>query len=204
MSYAKHNPFCALSYSSIQNFKIIYMTEKILTSLLTLLLPLIATYLSKMNKEYQLRSNLEAAQKKLDFINSYYETVNKLIPDTEKGTVKQQLLKELFIIKHQIVSIQEKDLEIGYQKLSTLEKIFLTFKPVSIIGFLLLISFYAILMFSSLVFIGMFVDDAGNFSTDIFIENILDPAISIALLVAILLLLLFRWLAVREYKHKST
>jgi len=204
MSYAKHNPFCALSYSSIQNFKIIYMTEKILTSLLTLLLPLIATYLSKMNKEYQLRSNLEAAQKKLDFINSYYETVNKLIPDTEKGTVKQQLLKELFIIKHQIVSIQEKDLEIGYQKLSTLEKIFLTFKPVSIIGFLLLISFYAILMFSSLMFIGMFVDDAGNFSTDIFIENILDPAISIALLVAILLLLLFRWLAVREYKHKST
>jgi hypothetical protein len=180
------------------------MTEKILTSLLTLLLPLIATYLSKMNKEYQLRSNLEAAQKKLDFINSYYETVNKLIPDTEKGTVKQQLLKELFIIKHQIVSIQEKDLEIGYQKLSTLEKIFLTFKPVSIIGFLLLISFYAILMFSSLMFIGMFVDDAGNFSTDIFIENILDPAISIALLVAILLLLLFRWLAVREYKHKST
>jgi len=204
MSYTKHNPFCALSYSSIQNFKIIYMTEKILTSLLTLLLPLIATYLSKMNKEYQLRSNLEAAQKKLDFINSYYETVNKLIPDTEKGTVKQQLLKELFIIKHQIVSIQEKDLEIGYQKLSTLEKIFLTFKPVSIIGFLLLISFYAILMFSSLMFIGMFVDDAGNFSTDIFIENILDPAISIALLVAILLLLLFRWLAVREYKHKST
>jgi len=204
MSYAKHNPFSALSYSSIQNFKIIYMTEKILTSLLTLLLPLIATYLSKMNKEYQLRSNLEAAQKKLDFINSYYETVNKLIPDTEKGTVKQQLLKELFIIKHQIVSIQEKDLEIGYQKLSTLEKIFLTFKPVSIIGFLLLISFYAILMFSSLMFIGMFVDDAGNFSTDIFIENILDPAISIALLVAILLLLLFRWLAVREYKHKST
>jgi xanthine/uracil permease len=88
--------------------------------------------------------------------------------------------------------------------LSTLEKIFLTFKPVSIIGFLLLISFYAILMFSSLMFIGMFVDDAGNFSTDIFIENILDPAISIALLVAILLLLLFRWLAVREYKHKST
>ena len=78
------------------------LMEKILPSIIAALLPFLFTFFSKKNKDNLRRNLLEEAQRRVDFINSYFETQIKVSASTEAESLKNQLAVELHEIKNNI------------------------------------------------------------------------------------------------------
>lgn len=175
--------------------------EKFLSSVLAVLLPFIATYFSKKNKATIRKNLIDEAQNKVNFINSYFEVLNKLLPAAEIELLKQQLSKELHELKVEMSSLDKVETTTRYQRLGTIQKIFLTFIPLSWLGWLLALLFYICLFIILFGGMGIFLDDKGNFTVEALSQN---EDLIIGLIIFIIMLLLFRWFAIRDYKSRST
>lgn len=177
--------------------------EKIIPSILAALIPFIATYLSKLNKASVRKNLLEDAQKKIDFLDKYFQVSSKFLPETEIESLKLQLSAEIQEVKNQVSSLDKQENLSDYQRLSIVQKVFLTFSPASVLGWLWAVLFYLNLAFTVFLFWGFSLDEASNFSTETFVESIQDGTSIFIFGFLILPLLLFRWLAIKEYKKKS-
>jgi hypothetical protein len=175
--------------------------EKIITSILGAFLPFIVTYLSTRNKANVRKNLIDEAQKKVSFIDSYYNVMTKLLPETEIKTLKDQLSEELGDVKNDISLLHQSDKETGFHKLHTIQQVFLTFKPLSFIGWICVLLFYIDLIFICFGFIGVLMDEQGNFSIDALAKN--SDAI-IGMVVFVIILILIRWVAVLNYKKESS
>lgn len=176
------------------------MLEKIIPSILAVLLPFIVTFFSKKNKASLRKNLIEDAQRKVDFLDRFYEVSNKLLPETEIQSLKTQLSIELVEVKRKISSFDKEVYISDYHRLSGIQKIFLTFTPASVLGWLWTIFFYINLVFVVFLFWGLSLNEAGDFST----ENFTKDYESIFIFgFFILPLLLFRWLAIKNYKSET-
>jgi len=171
--------------------------EKLLSSVVAVLIPFIATYFSKKNKEALRKNLIDEAQKKIDFINSYFDVQTKVLPESEIPVLKMQLSAELNEVKNSLQTLHDLEKTSDYEKLGIIQKIFLTFKPKSWLGLVWAILFYITLILTLFIVLSLFLDNEGNFTIESFTQNMTD-----LYLVGLLLpfLLLFRWLAVRNYR----
>ena len=83
--------------------------EKILPSILAALIPFIATYLSKLNKASVRKNLMEDAQKKIDFLDKYFQVSSKFLHETEIESLKLQLSAEIQEVKSQVSSLDKQE-----------------------------------------------------------------------------------------------
>ncbi|MDP3912342.1 MAG: hypothetical protein Q8R96_01200 [Bacteroidota bacterium] len=177
--------------------------EKIIPSILAALIPFIATYLSKLNKASIHKNLMEDAQKKIDFLDKYFQVSSKFLAEAEIESLKLQLSAEMQEVKNQVSSLDKQENLTDYQRLTIVQKVFLTFSPASVMGWLWAVLFYITLVFTVFLFWGFSLDEASNFSTETFTQSIQDETSIFVFGFLMIPLLLFRWLAIREYKRKS-
>lgn len=177
--------------------------EKIIPSILAALIPFIATYLSKISKANIRKNLLEDAQKKIDFLDKYFLVSAKFLPETEIESLKLQLSTEIQEVKNQVYSLDRKQDLTDYQRLTVIQKVFLTFSPASVLGWLWAVLFYITLVFTVFLFWGSSLDEASNFSTETFMQSIQDGTSFFVFGFLMIPLLLFRWLAIKEYRKHS-
>ena len=177
--------------------------EKIIPSILAALIPFLATYLSKISKANIRKNLLEDAQKKIDFLDKYFQVSSKFLAEGEIESLKLQLSAEMQEVKNQVSSLDKQENLSDYQRLTVIQKVFLTFTPASVPGWLWAVLFYINLVFAVFLFWGLSLDEASNFSTETFLQGIQDGTSIFIFGFLIIPLLLFRWLAIKEYKRKS-
>ncbi|MBV9962045.1 MAG: hypothetical protein JO072_07330 [Parafilimonas sp.] len=184
------------------------VVKAIITSsvaILTALLPLIINYFSKKNKDSEFKNLLDQSQNKINFINSYYDSLHRFLPDAEINILKSNLAAELYELKNKINESNETHATRSKAHF-TFQKIFLTFKPVSFMGWVWAVLFYINLIIFFFMLLGTAIDDkTSEFSLHAFRDNLFkknDGSFG-AIILMIGLLLLFRWLAVRNYKHNQ-
>ena len=179
------------------------MMEKIIPSILAALIPFLATYISKISKANVRKNVLEDAQKKIDFLDKYFQVSAKFLPETEIESLKIQLSAEMFELKKQVSSLDKHENLTDYQRLNVIQKVFLTFSPVSALGWLWSILFYINLAFAVFLLWGLSLNEVSEFSTETFSQNLQDGTSIFIFGFLFLPLLLFRWLAIKEYKRRS-
>lgn len=179
------------------------MMEKIIPTLIAALLPFIATYFSKLNKNNIRKNRMEEAQKRIDFINSYFEVSSKILSENDLINLKRRLTNELNEIRNKIRLLDKKEEFVGYQKLNTVQKVFITFKPLSTMGWLWAILFYIFFILNLFLVLGLFVDENNNFAANAPLYHFNDPDLVTGLVIIIILPILFRWLAIKNYRKHS-
>lgn len=177
--------------------------DKIIPSILAAILPLIVAWFSKKNKDYVRKNVLEDAQKKIEFLNNYFEVQKKLKTESEIEELKIQLSGEILEVKNKISFLDKKEDDLDRHKLSGIQKLFLTFIPVSVMGWVWSILFYVDLIFVFFFFLGSWIDEKGNISGDTLAINLQDSDTLWGFGVFLLILLLLRWLSLSNYKKHS-
>lgn len=177
--------------------------EKIITSIFLALLPLIATYLGRLNKDSLRKNMIDDAQKRIDFLKNYFQTISTLIPENEIQHLKVQLSNELNEIRNEVSSLDRKPLPGEPQKLGTVKSLFLTFKPLSALGLFWAILFYFLFIVLAFLFLGLFLDESSNFTFQALTKNLQDTDLMTGVVMLIVFLLIFRWLAISNYKSRS-
>lgn len=179
-------------------------TKDIVSSIIgafTAVSPIIINYFSKKSKDNAFKNLLDDSQTRINFINNYYDVAHKFLPDSELEVLKSNLAAELHAIKHTITEWEQIRTHHNSGSHNIFQKIFLTFRPVTFMGWVWAILFYFNLTFLSIVIIGMAIDEAGNFSGKQFVQSMNDAGGITAIILMAITLLLFRWLALRNYKH---
>jgi len=183
------------------------LLKTIITSsvaVLTALLPLIINYFGKRSKDTERKNLLDDSQARMNFLNNYYESLRKLLPDTEIDALKAKIAAELYDIKNKINESNLRHANTTSGVHFTFQKIFLTYKPATFMGWIWAILFYLDLFMLFVSLLGAAIDDAGNFTWSQFYNSIVNEEGGItAIVILIGSLLLFRWLALRNYKKNS-
>ncbi len=174
--------------------------EQFISSVVLILIPMIITYATKRNKSYRHKTLLEQGQKKIEFINSYYSTLSKLSNSNQIEALKPQLSSELEKIKSEIDQLDEEFIH-EEQNLNLFQKLFLTFKPLSLFGWIWAIIFYASLIFLSFGILGFFVDDNGDFSSQALESNMRDGEFLLGMAMFLGFALLIRWFGMITYRR---
>jgi hypothetical protein len=182
--------------------------EKIITSILAALSPILFSYIfkniEKRNKLNVRKNDLDEAQKRLDFIQSYFNVQTGFGSNEQTEELKIQLYREAEQIKQKIDGIYHSNEELmPYGKLYTFQKVFLTFRPISFWGWLWHILFYLGLVFLSFLTLGYFMDESGNVVSGAFAKNIQDVDLVIGSLFFIGVVVGLNVLARRNFKAVS-
>jgi hypothetical protein len=170
----------------------------------TALLPIIINYFGKKTKESEFKNQLDQSQSRINFINSYYDSLHRFLPDAELEILKSKLAAELYELKNKINESNERHANPSKVHF-TFQKIFLTFKPLTFMGWLWAILFYIDLIIFFISLLGAAIDEqTTQFSLKAFYDNIFNEEGGItAIIIMIGFLLLFRWLALRNYKKNA-
>jgi hypothetical protein len=183
------------------------MDEKIILgiiSIVTALSPVFFNYIFKRletRNETSLRTRiLDEAQKRFDFLGKYYQVQSGFLEGDKLGNLKNQLSEEASQIKNS-VSLSYKEPEIREQgKLTSFQRIFLTFKPLTVWGWILLLLAYFDSVFIFFILIGYSIDPVTNVSSgQAFIASLKDSSALTGLIFFILILVICRWLALKSH-----
>lgn len=180
-------------------------SEKIFASILSAFSPILFSYLFKVVENRRQTSvrlqTLDEAQKRISFINAYFQTQSALGEINDLNLLKSKLAAEALAIKAEIESVYNIGINKVTKGLNKIQKLFLTFRPLSGLGWLWHILFYLTLTTTSFALLGMFIDENTNeYTQDALLKNLNDTDLLLGLLVFIALLLLFRWLAIANFK----
>jgi hypothetical protein len=183
------------------------LVKTIITSsvaIFTALLPLIINYFGKKSKDTARKNLLDESQELITFINNYYESLKKFLPDAELEVYKSKLAAELLDLKTKINVVNERHANTTSGAHFTFQKIFLTFRPLTFMGWIWAIFFYVDLCILLISLLGAAVDaETGEFSGTAFYKSIFKEGGITAIVTLVGLLVLFRWLAVRNYKRHA-
>jgi hypothetical protein len=125
---------------------------------------------------------------------------SKFIEEASITSLKEQLANELVEIKKEVYTIYHEAKPINRLNLGKFQKAFLTFKPLSWVGWILVVLFYIVLLFFSFGILGLFVGDDGKFSATSFRTSMHDTSLVIGLLIEISFILIIRWRALVNFK----
>jgi hypothetical protein len=183
-------------------------SEKIVISILSAFSPILFTYLFKQfenKRQTSVRLHiLDEAQKRISFLNTYFQTQNAFGETTDLGSLKSKLATEALAIKTEVEIAYQVGIERAGRQLGTVQKLFLTFKPLSVLGWLWHMLFYLTLTTTTFSLLGMCIDEVNNeYTLDAFIKSINDSELMIGLLTFVAMLMLFRWLAISNFKSRS-
>jgi hypothetical protein len=180
------------------------LVKTIITSsvgLVIALTPLIINYFGKKGKESARKNLIEESQGKINFINSYYDSLHRFLPDGEIEVLKSKLALELYELKSKINESNDRHANIAKGAHLTFQRIFLTYKPVTFMGWIWAILFYIDLCIFFIMILGSAIDEnTGEFSARAFYYDIFAKGGIYDITIFISSLLLFRWLAIRNYK----
>lgn len=185
------------------------MEEKILLSIAGALSPILFSFIFKQldsrNKNALRDQAWENAQKRYELVKQYYEVQAAFLEGEKLNQLKQELSLEAAQIKDGLTVHTAKGKDRVPGELQLYQKIFLTFKPVTFWGWIFQLLSYLDSIFMFFLLIGFFVDEQGAISMDGLKKNIRDTNLLLGTAVFILILLLFRWLALRNYEraHKK-
>ena len=183
------------------------MDEKIILgiiSIVTALSPIFFNFIFKRletKNETTLRSRiLEEAQKRFDFLSKYYQVQSGLLEGEKLEALKNELSQEAVQIKSGVLLSYKEPEARDPWKLSAFQRIFLTFKPLTVWGWILLLTCYLDSAFIFFALIGYGLDPVtNNFSGGAFMNSMHDSSAVLGVAIFILILLLFRWLALRSH-----
>jgi hypothetical protein len=182
--------------------KLISSIATVLTSFALALIPVIITYFNKRSKSNIHNSLLEKGQKKIEFLNNYYDSLSKILTSAEIAEFKPQLHNDFKKIKES-VDLFDEEYNKEKQKHNFLDQLFLTFKPLSIWGWIWALLFYLFLIVESFVVLSLFLDEEGFLSVSAFQANMQEAGSGFGIffiILTFLILLFFRWLALKNYK----
>lgn len=182
--------------------------EKIILSIATALSPILLSSIFKIFENKNANSirlrKLDEAQKRIDLLNNYYQAQSNFLEGDKLAGLKEELSEEAAQIRNSIVDTYDEEERNVNGKLNNFQKVFLTFKPLSFTGWIWHLAYYFNLIFICFLFLGYFIDGEGNISVDGFITNSKDSELLLGTGIFILMLLLFRWLALMNYKKLIT
>jgi hypothetical protein len=187
------------------NLSYLYTMEKILPSILAAFSPLLFSYIFKnienKNKSNVRKNDLDEALQRLNFLKSYLDTQIGFGKEGQTEELKEKLYRDAEGVKAGIDEIyRERDEITPYERLYTFQKIFLTFRPASVFGWLLHIVFYFGLLFDAFMLIGFLTDDEGNMVSGALEYNMQDTGMVIIAILFALGTLGVNFLAIRNYK----
>jgi hypothetical protein len=179
------------------------MEEKILLSIAGALSPILFSFIFKKlesrNANTLRTRTLDEVQKQLELVKNYYEVQSVLLEGEKLAELKKELSTEAALIRDRLLLQPDQDKVTEKGKLSPFSRIFLTFKPHTAWGWILHLACYLDAIFMFFVGIGFFVDEQGNFSQKGLINNLQNTDLLIGTALFFLILLLLRWLALRNY-----
>ncbi|MFC6223887.1 hypothetical protein ACFP2F_11600 [Hymenobacter artigasi] len=173
--------------------------EQIVSAIIAVLLPFIITYLSNKNRENIRKNMLEESKSRVDFLEKYHDVYRKVSGQVEGEELMSTLVDELNEIKYSIDFLYKKNEFLPFGQLSLAQRLFLTFKPVSIHGWLFSILFYAFTFIIVFAVLGCFINDKGDFTLKQFAKSIYDNNFIFGILICIFFLFLFHYLSIRSY-----
>ncbi len=180
--------------------------EKIIASILAALSPIFFSFVFKnlenRNKTSIRKNNLDEAQKRIDFLKSYYLVQNDFIEMEASNQLKQKLSVEIQEVKAGIDELYRKQ-EVRVGKLFLFQRILLTYKPLSVWGWIWHICFYLNLIFLFFLGIGIVTDDNGNYSRQAFSDNMANAELVLGSILFILFAAAFYAAAIISYKISS-
>ncbi len=177
------------------------MSSEFISTLISSLVPILITlffaWLSNRNDQAQRKNIIEDAKSRIDLINEYVASQSLVINDPDKlGEIKKTAANELYEIKtfldNKLQSLEKTSKRSG----EPLQHFFLLYKMNTFWARFLRVVFFITLIFSVL-WSTTLVAFGGN-NTNTMVENYIIEFI--AILPAILIALLFRWLAIRSDK----
>lgn len=180
--------------------------DKLLISILTGISPIFFSFLIKIfenKRELTIHKNrLEEAQSRMNFIDSYFQLQSKFIGETELIALKEHLTAELAVIKKTVDVLYIKTQTTSRKTITIVQRLFLTFKPLSWIGWTLVTLFYVTLIFICFALMGFGLDKNNQFSYDAFKTQLHDSDTVIGLVFFLLVAILLRYLALWDYKRR--
>ncbi|HLZ88230.1 MAG TPA: hypothetical protein VKQ52_13340 [Puia sp.] len=181
--------------------------DKAFVSILTGISPLVFAYVFKrMESRSALAINkgkLEEASNRIVFAEKYLQLQAKVLSDNELSVLNKEVSADLFRLKQDIDTLFIKTEKAHNLKVFSVQKLFLTFRPASWLGWVLAFLFYLSLMFLAFYTMGLFIDDNYNFSFDAFKKQLQDGDTIAGFVICLSLALLIRYLAVSAYKRKT-
>ena len=179
------------------------MKEQVLVSLITASSPLILSFIFKRidtKNETSFRvKKMEEVQKKLDFLNNYYKVQSELLDATQLSVLKKELSEDAALLRSQIHFINKEPKHFLKNELTGYQRIFISFKPLTFMGWIWLLLFYANLIFLSFAFLGFGLDENQQVSFNAFKKNMGDTNAVLGTGIFVLLMLMFRWFALMSY-----
>ncbi len=146
---------------------------------------------------------MEEAQSRIGFIDNYFQLQSKFLEETELMALKAHLSSELTNIKNTIDALFIKLETTTRKKISFVQRLFLTFRPLSWIGWVLVVLFYFGIMFICFALLGFGLDETTNqFSTSTLVKELgsSDTLLGMGFFIAVIILL--RYFALLDYKRR--
>ena len=181
--------------------------DKVLISLLTGISPLVFSFIVKAfesKREAIVHKNkMEEAQNRISFIDNYFQLQSKFLGETELMALKVHLSSELTDIKNTIDALFIKLATTTRKKISFVQRLFLTFRPLSWIGWVLVVLFYFGIIFTCFALLGFGLDkDTNQFSFNALSAELRDTDSLIGISFFILVVILLRYFALLDYKRR--
>jgi hypothetical protein len=178
------------------------MDEKILVgliSIITALSPIIINYIFKRlenRNENNLRSTiLDEAQKRFDFLSKYFQVQSNFLEGAKLADLKTELSAEAVQIKKDVVlRLPGKEIVDPY-KLSVFQRVFLTFKPLTVWGWILHFFIYVVMILFFFMMIGFLVDSKSGELSFVALKKSFSDSGWFVFLMPIIILVVLRWRA---------
>lgn len=178
----------------------------LLFALVPALIPIITNYILKLlenrNVSNKITRELDINQKRIEFVKNYYAVQKEFLSEEKVALLKSEVAVQLSTIKKETDDVlTDSYWHSNANRLSTIQKLFLTFAPASISGWVWRILYYLIFIFLSLSLLGYALNENSEFTSQAFFENLQDSSISIGLFFFVCVMLIFRQLALWSYEE---
>lgn len=177
---------------------------KVLISIITAITPIVFSYIFKRVERrsaiFISKSKIEEADRRMDFVQKYLDLQSKMVSDAELPDLKKQASAELSAIKQNVDLLYLRTQTAHHNNVSLVQRLFLTFRPATGLGWVLAVLFYILLGITSFALFGSFLDVNGNFSISTLKANVKDGSLITGVIILLLACILIRFLAIRNYK----
>jgi len=177
---------------------------KVLISIITAITPIVFSYIFKRVERrsaiFISKSKIEEADRRMDFVQKYLDLQSKIVSDAELSDLKKQASAELAAIKQNVDLLFIRTQTAHHNNVSLVQRLFLTFRPATGLGWVLAVLFYILLCITSFALFGSFLDVNGNFSMSTLKANVKDGSLITGVIILLLACILIRFLAIRNYK----
>jgi hypothetical protein len=180
--------------------------QAIVLTIITVVLPVTVNYIVKIfenrNASNRVTTEIDIHQKRIDFLNNYYNIQKNYISADEDTLMKAEIKAQLSEIKNEmdsIVSAVEKVRKPAPGTLTVYQSVFLLFPAKTFGGWLWKMLYYANFVILLLIFFTLFEDDNYKISLSALTNNLCDSGTYMLVILFIVVQIIFHQLALRSY-----